>query len=60
MTTPKPTPIRRDDPEEVWHEVRCPRCNRHIVDLVAGSKARKTSPSCKALVIRAIPESKAA
>lgn len=55
--TAKPTPIRR---EEVWHEVRCPRCGWHIVDLVAGSKARKKCPQCHMIVIRAIPEQKAA
>lgn len=53
-------PIRPPIAEEVWYEVRCPRCGWHITDLTAGSKCRKECPKCKRTVIRSIPQKEAA
>lgn len=44
-----PTPIR----EEVWKEIRCPKCGRYLFELpVPAGKGKGTCPRCKITVIR--------
>ena len=46
--------------EEVWHEVRCPKCGAYLFELPRGGKGRSTCRKCKITVIREIPERKVA
>lgn len=57
MTAPKPTPIRR--PERIWHEVKCPYCDRYLCKLTPGSEI-EIQCKCKRMVRRSIPVAKAA